>query len=179
MCEEFGPPGFIPKEPRSPVIDKPPPDTAESAAPQPGSVKILPRSDQFAHVKVNREPEPKGTCNDADLIAVGKFAPGTSLLVPCEVEAQRSWAVVDTGASKSLINSSLATKIEKPIIPHQSKLLGPIGNVMPTRGTLKADVKIGDVVAEDEFVVVDDMYPEVLMGLKFMKENKCDIKVAE
>ena len=97
MCEEFGPPGFIPKEPRSPVVNKPSPDTAESAAPQPGSVKILPRSDPFAHVKVNREPEPKGTCNDTDLIAVGKFAPGSSLLVPCEVEAQRSWAVVGTG----------------------------------------------------------------------------------
>ena len=52
-------------------------------------------------------------------------------------------------------------------------MMGPVGNnVMATKGLMKAMVKIGDLVAEDEFVVVDGLYPEVLMGLKFMIEAK-------
>ena len=160
--EKFVPPEFIPKEPRSILKHRPRLDPAESTAPQPCPVKTLPQRDQFAHPKTNSEPQIQETCKDPELFASGKCPQGTRLLVPCEVEVQRSGAVVDTGASKSLIDSSLATKIEKPIVLQRSILLEPIGNVMPTRGTLKADVKIGEAITEETFVCETYPGPDVV-----------------
>ena len=38
--------------------------------------------------------------------------------VPVQVENQPCWAIVDTGASRSLMSRSLASEIGNPILPY-------------------------------------------------------------
>ena len=73
----------------------------------------------------------------------------------------------------------LAQAIGNPITPHNSRLTGPIANEMPTKGIIKAEVKIGTLVATDEFVVVEDLLPEILVGLNFLMENQCTADMVE
>ena len=73
----------------------------------------------------------------------------------------------------------LAKAIGNPIAPNPSRLTGPIANEMPTKGIVKAEVKIGTCITSDEFVVVKDLYPEIMIGLKFMLENKCTTDLVE
>ena len=73
----------------------------------------------------------------------------------------------------------LAQVIGNPITPHNSLLTGPIANEMPTKGIIKAEVKIGTLVAPNELVVVEDLHPEILVGLKFLMENQCTADMVE
>ena len=100
-----------------------------------------------------------------------QYIPGATLLILYEVENLGCWAMIDTGASRTLMGN--------PIAPNPSGLTGPIANEMPTKGIVKAEVKIGTCVASDEFVVVDDLYPEIMIGLKFMMENQCSTDLVE
>ena len=76
--------------------------------------------------------------------------------------------MIDTGASRSLMSLELAKTIGNPIAPNPSRLTDPIANETPTKGIVKAEVKTGTCVASNEFVVVEDLYPEIMIGLKFM-----------
>ena len=72
----------------------------------------------------------------------------------------------------------LASEIGNPILPYDHNLFGPIGNVIPIDGIMRADVKIGPHATSDEFIVVDQLYPQLLIGLKFMTENGCQMDLA-
>ena len=87
--------------------------------------------------------------------------------------------MIDTSASRGLLSLELAKTIGNPIVANSSRLTGPIANEMPTRGFVKAEVKIGTCIASDEFVVVEDPYPEIMIGFKFMLENKCTTDFVE
>ena len=108
-----------------------------------------------------------------------QYIPGATLLIPYEVESLRCCAMIDTGASRSLMSLELAKSIGDPIAPNPSRLTGPIANEMSTKGIVKAEVKIGTCVASDEFVVVEDLYPEIMIGLKLMMENQCSTDLVE
>ena len=98
--------------------------------------------------------------------------------VPVQVENQLRWVIVDTGASRSSMSRSIASEIGNPILPYDHNLFGPIGNVIPIDGIMRADVKIGPRATSDEFIVVDQLYPQLLIGLKFMTENGCQTDLA-
>ena len=95
----------------------------------------------------------------------------------CDVEVLPSWAIVDTGASFSLISRHMASLVGKPVNPHPHRLLGPIGNVMPIDGKMLAEVTFGKHNSTDEFIVVDELYPHVLIGLKFLCDNECQVDI--
>ena len=119
-------------------------------------------------------------CRDkeSEAVASGEIARGSGMWVPVQVENQPCWAIVDTGAKRSLMSRSLASEIGNPILPYDHKLFGPIGNVIPIDGIMRADVKIGPHATSDEFIVVDQLYPQLLIGLKFMTENGCQMDLA-
>ena len=97
--------------------------------------------------------------------------------VKCEVEDLPCWAIVDIGAITSLISRHMASPVGKPVNPHPHRLLGPIGNVMPIDGKMLAEVTFGKHKSTDEFFVVDDLYPHVLIGLKILCDNKCQVDI--
>ena len=71
----------------------------------------------------------------------------------------------------------MASIVGKPVNPHPHRLLGPIGNLMPIDGKLLAEVTFGKHKSTDEFIVVDELYPHVLIGLKFLCDNKCQVDI--
>ena len=87
--------------------------------------------------------------------------------------------MIDTCASRSLMSLELAKTIGNPIALNPSRFPGPVANEMPTRGIVRAEVKIGTCVAPDEFVVEEDLYPEIMIGLKMMIENQCTTDLVE
>ena len=97
--------------------------------------------------------------------------------VKCEVEDLPCWAVVDTGANTSLISRHMASFVGEPVNSHPHHLLGPTGNVMPIGGKMLAEVTFGKHESTDEFIVVDELYPHVLIGLKFLCDNKCQVDI--
>ena len=76
------------------------------------------------------------------------------------------------------MSRSLASEIGNPILPYDHNLFGPIGNVIPIDGVMRADVRIGPHATSDEFIVVDQLYSQLLIGLKFMTENGCQMRLA-
>ena len=97
--------------------------------------------------------------------------------VKCEVEYLPCSAIVDTAAGTSLISRRMASLVGKPVNPHPHRLFGPIGNVMPIDGKMLAEVTLGKHKSTDEFFVVDEWYPHVLIGLKFLCDNKCQVDI--
>ena len=143
---------------------------------EPQTAKILSKSDPVIfEVKCTDK-----RCRDkeSEAVASGEIARGTGMWVPVQVENQLCWAIVDTGASRSSMSRSLASEIGNPILPYDHNLFGPIGNVIPIDGIMRADVKIGPHATSDEFIVVDQLYPQLLIGLKFMTENGCQMDLA-
>ena len=184
MCKDVGPGGFLPEkesqtslDPHQAFISEHPrievPLTRES---EPQTAKILRKSDPVIfEVKCTDK-----RCRDkeSEAVASGENARGSGMWVPVQVENQPCWAIVDTGASRSLMSRSLASEIRNPILPYDHNLFGPIGNVIPIDGIMRADVKIGPHATSDEFIVVDQLYPQLLIGLKFMTENGCQVDLA-
>ena len=97
--------------------------------------------------------------------------------VKCEVEDLPCWAIVDAGASTSLISRHMASFVGKPVNLHPHRLLGPIGNVMPIDGKMIAEVTFGKHKSTDEIILVDELYPHVLIGLKFLCDNKSQVDI--
>ena len=97
--------------------------------------------------------------------------------VKCEVEDLPSWATLDTGANTIIVSHHLASLVGKPVNPQPHRLLRPIGNVMPIVGKLLAEVTFGNHESTDEFIVVDELYPHVLIGPKFLCDNKCQVDI--
>ena len=71
----------------------------------------------------------------------------------------------------------MAFPVGKPVNRHPHRLIGPIGNVIPIDRKMTAEVTFGKHKRTYEFIVVDELYPQVLIGLKFLSDNKCQVDV--
>ena len=169
MIEDFGPGGVFPKsEPVNRFARNPPFQTQISNA-EPESLRILQRNEPVVfEAKSSDEP---------NVVATGNFRQSPGMWVKCEVEDLPCRALLDTGASTSLISRHMASLVGKPVNPHPHRFLGPIGNVMSIDGKMLAEVTFGKHKSTDEFNVVDELYPHVLIGLKFLCDNKCHVDI--
>ena len=170
MNEDFGPGGVFPKnEPPVNRFARSPPFETQTVNAEPGSLRILQRNEPVVF-------EAKGS-DEPSVVATGNFRRSPGMWVKCEVEDLPCWAIVDTGGSTSLISRHIASLVGKPVNPHPHRLLGPIGNVMPIDGKILAEVTFGKHKSTDEFIVVDELYPHVLIGLNFLCDNKCQVDI--
>ena len=98
---------------------------------EPGSLRIRQRNEPVVF-EANSLDEPS-------VVATGNFRRSPGMWVKCEVEDLPCWAIVDTGATTSLISRHMASFVGKPVNTHPHRLLGPIGNVMPIDGKMLAE----------------------------------------
>ena len=147
----------------------PPPFQTQISNAGHGSLSILQRNEPVVF-------EAKNT-DEPSVVATGNFRRSSGMWVKCEVKDLPCWATVDTGASTSLISRHMASLVGKPVNPHPHRLLGPIGNVMPIDGKMLAEVMFGKHKSTDKFIVVDELYPHVLIGLKFLCDNKSQVDI--
>ena len=184
MCKDLGNGGFLPQN--EPQTSHDTPQAFITEHPRIEIPSTREREPQIARVLSKTDPvtfEVKCTdkrCRDkeSEAVASGQIARGSGMWVPVQLENQPCWVIVDTGASRSLVSRSRALEIGNPILPYDHNLFGPIGNVIPIDGIMRADVKIGPHATSDEFIVVDQLYPQLLFGLKFMTENGCQMDLA-
>ena len=170
MNEDFGPGGVFPKNAppvncfsRKPLFEK------QISNGDPGSLRILRRNEPVVFEARNTD--------EPNVVATENFRRSPGMWVNCEVEDLPCWAIVDTGASTSLISRHMASVVGNTVKPHPHRLLGPTGNVMPIDGKMIAEVTFGNHKSTDEFFVVDELYPHVLIGLKFLCDNKCQVDI--
>ena len=159
MNEDFGPGGVFPKNERP--------------------VNRFARNPPLKLKPLTQNLDLSGSYRETNLLYLKREIQMNRVLNPmwvkCEVEDQPCWAIVDTGARTSSISRHMASLVGKPVNPHQHRLLGPIGNVMPIDGKMLAEVTFGKHKSTDEFFVVDELYPHVLIGFKFLCDNKCQV----
>ena len=170
MNEDFGAGGVFTKN-ETPVnrFARNPPFETQTVNAEPESLRIL-QTNEPVVLEARNTDEPNA-------VATGNFRGSPGMWVKCEVEDLPCWAIVDTGASTSLISRHMASLFGKPVNPHPHRLLGPIGNVMPIDGKMLAEFTFGKHKSTDEFIVVDELYPHVLIGLKFLCESKCQVDI--
>ena len=147
----------------------PPNFETQTSNAEPGSLRILQRNEPVVF-------ETKNT-DEPSVVATGNFRRSPGIWVKYEVEDLPCWAIVDTGASITLISRNMASFFRKPVNPHPHRLLGRIGNVMPIDGKMSAEVTFGKLKSTDEFIVVDELYPRLLIGLKILCDNKCQVDI--
>ena len=94
-----------------------------------------------------------------------------------EFEDLPCWALVESGVSTSLISRHMASLVGKPVNTHPHRLLGSIGNVKPIDGKMIPEVTFGKHKSTHQFTVVDELYPHVLNGLNFLRDNKCQVDI--
>ena len=170
MNEDFGPGGVFPKnEPPVNRFARNTPFETQAVKAEPGSLRILERNEPVV-VEAGYSDEP-------NVVAMGNFRRSAGLWAKCEVEDLPCWAIVDTGAGTSLSSRHMASLVGKPANPHPHRLLGPIGNEMLIDGKMLAEVTFGNHKSTDEFIVVDELYRHVLLGLKFLCDNKCQVEI--
>ena len=185
MCKDNGPGGFFPQNesqtphdpPQAFINEKPRIEILFTCRPEPQTAKIFSKNDPVIfEVKCTDK-----RCGDNESEGSGENVRGSGMWVPVQVENQVYWAIVDTGARRSLMSHNLASEIGNPIIPYDHNIFGPIKNVIPIDEIMHADVKIGPHATHatsDEFIVVEQLYPQLLIGLKFMTENGCLMDLA-
>ena len=170
MNEDFGPGGVFPKnEPFVNRFARNTPLETRTVNAEPGSLRILQRNEPVVF-------EARST-DEPSVVATGNFRRSPGRWVKCEVEDLPCWAIVDIGASTSLISRHMPSLVGKPVNTHPHGLLGPIGNVMPIDGKMLADVTFGKHKSTDELIVLDELYPHLLIGLKFLCDNKCQVVI--
>ena len=170
MNEDFGPGGVFPKkEPPVNRFARNPLFETQISNAESGSFSILQRNEPVVF-------EAKNT-DEPSVVATGNFRQSPGMWVKYEFEELPCWAIVDTGASTSLSSRHMASLVGQPVNPHPHRLLGPIGIVMPIDGEMLAKVTFGKHKSTDEFIVLDDLYPHVLIGLKFLCDNKCQVDI--
>ena len=115
MNEDFGPGGVFPKnEPsvsrfaRNPQLEK---QTVKS---EPGSLRILQKNEPVVFGARNSD--------EPNVVATGNFRRSPRLWVKCQVEDLPCWAIVDTGASTSLVSHHMASLVGKSVNPHPHRL---------------------------------------------------------
>ena len=184
MCKDVSPGGFFPQiEPQTPndhpeafINEQTRIDVRFTRGPEPQTTKVLSKNDPVIfEVKCT---DKKCRDNESEAVASGEILRCSGTWVPVQVENQLCWAIVDTGARRSLMSHSFASEIGNPILPYDHNLFGPIRNVIPIDGIIRADVKIGPHATSDEFILVDKLYPQLLIGSKIMTENGCQMDLA-
>ena len=170
MNENFGPSGVFPEnEPPVNRFVRNPPFETQTVNAEPGSLRILQRNEPLVFEARNTD--------EPSVVATGNFRRSPGMWVKWENEDLPCWVTVDTGTSNSLISRHMAFLDGKPVNAHPKRLLGPIGNVMPIDGKILSEVTFGKHKSTDEFIAVNALYPHMLIGLKFLCDNKCQVDI--
>ena len=100
-------------------------------------------------------------------------------LIPGEIGNVATEIMLDSGSSLSLIRQVMISRMSNiaNIEPHapQPSLVTAAGDPLPIRGYIRAPVRIGQLQAVHEFIVVDSLVTPVILGTDFLQENNVAI----
>ena len=100
---------------------------------------------------------------------------------PVSIESRNtkidSNALMDTGATRSCMNYSMAYKLGKNDVKQfeTTQVVRADGSDLGTVGTLQCKIIIGDIEVEQTFIVCRHLRRNIILGTDFAKQNQAGI----
>ena len=109
--------------------------------------------------------------------------PVSAYSVSGQINGHEIYLVVDTGAAVTLMRKSLWDRVK----PQESRLLpwaggeltGVEGTTLQVQGTAKVSVQISEHSFQVEFVIVDGLSEEAILGLDFLSSHQCSLDIGK
>ena len=97
-------------------------------------------------------------------------------LIQAQVGNYTICAIIDSGASRSLVSTSMASKLwgsnySSNMTPFQVPLRDVNNQTLKTLGTINAEISINGFSFTQDFIVYDSICSELLLGFNFIKSN--------
>lgn len=96
-------------------------------------------------------------------------------IVKGQIEGKSGKIFCDSGAEVNLINSEIAFELQKydPNINIFSRNLNikcANGTTMSNKGAVILTLQLGGIISKQEFILVDNLFPRVIIGIRTMKD---------
>ena len=89
------------------------------------------------------------------------------------------FALVDSGASVSIINRNLLDHVRYKLEPCNMQLNGVSGSTLKVLGKTRLPFTIGSCTIEHEFIVVDSMMETLILGRDIFRDHNCIINYSK
>ena len=99
-------------------------------------------------------------------------------VVPCKIKNFDKNILFDFGAENNVIDASFAKKLDLKIFSKAGTMRCANGSPLAIKGYTACCVKIGEQSINCKFTVVDNIFPNVIIGLKTMKRENIVIDPA-
>ena len=119
-------------------------------------------------------------CEAQDPMDISLGTSESLLVFPAVVGGQSARALLDTGASVCLINSSLVKSVNSVVKPCAQSVTGLAGNTVFPLGTVSMPIKVGAIVFDADFIVMPDsaMRHPVILGCNFFSTYNVQINLS-
>ena len=111
-----------------------------------------------------------------------KISGNSAARIKIKIQNLDKLALVDTGAGKSCLSevqyNQLGTSPIRPY-PIRGSVRNASGEIMPVLGFVTYSVKIGDRNYDQEFIVIKQLVPEIILGRDFLSTYKLAITWGE
>ena len=102
--------------------------------------------------------------------------PSQGAFLDCKVNGVICQALLDTGAQVTIISDILYHRVRscmEKLLPQQKPILGANNIPLDILGSVKVTLKLGGIVVQHMVFVCGGLAPEVLVGIDFLKTQKC------
>ena len=121
-----------------------------------------------------------GDTNITDLADVSLGVSSSLLVFPCVIGDQSTKALLDTGASVSIITYSLVQSLQLEVKSCSQSITGLAGTQLSSLGVISAPIKMGAIMFETEFIVLPDsaMKHSVILGCDLFSKYQAKINLS-
>ena len=103
--------------------------------------------------------------------------PMTANMIPITINSTSKWSLVDTGAQVSCLQYSTYTQLglsksSPKVNSAYSKVRGVGGSLINVLGKAMIKINIEDFEIEQEFLLLDSMHHDIILGKDFLEDNR-------
>ena len=140
--------------------------------PQPETLPIILTRENLRPIVFDRPAEPPREEIDQRVCAQTeiKLPQGPRLWVPLVVGTEKTWSLIDTGASSNLICKQLQEKVGGKLEAYNGRVIDPKGDPMPILGVTRVRMNVAGLQTTEKFLVMDGLNPDVIVGLQYLLE---------
>lgn len=119
-----------------------------------------------------RQQKPVSSNDCGQIASIGSQVIGIFVVIKNSTHS----AMIDTGASLSLLSECLWENVGKPALQASSKsLIAANSTPIDVMGTVCLPVRMSDICVDQEFLVVKDLSFDCILGKDFLSANTCKI----
>ena len=126
----------------------------------------------------NNDNHSNGSNFQDDQILNIKISGNSAARIKIKIQNLDKLALVDTGAGRSCLSENQHNQLGMPPVrpyPTKGSVRNASGEIMPLLGFVTCSVKIGDRNYDQEFIVIKQLVPEIILGRDFLSTYKLAI----